>query len=550
MLPLIESLVYTIDPPKAMQRIDNVVTGPGVTTATIKFTTAFATVPIVELSRADRIAEQVPNPTFVRFPLFDGSQQVHGVEFDGLTPLTHYVFVIKAVGGPADNLAWVSGDLFTATRSAHVFFDKLVIFNRADEDMYFNIEVYDGGNDYGILSRFLTDHRFLDVSIYHQPFPNIDLDFAPDSLRFSITGFDEDTPTIPFGGFDGFAHGPGPDTLPPSDVPDGNSYADNDTGILTQIVQTHELGQFATQDAQTISFNLSSFNTRFGYLIHCRIVFQVTDHPETVRRQRLAARIAAIGTATSMTVGHAAAVGTPGHAHMFSLGPDQTVYRMILGPSARQSNWRLVGEQLSGPLTVLSSESGSIDLLAGGKGGFLLHGRLQQPEDPDAKPVWRSLGEVTNHNVMAIRSSDGSAHVFGFDRSRAICHLTVEASGVTAVSASGWHTLGGCFNGSLSVTPQQDRFHVFVSDADRGVFYRQWAPSHPDRSSTDWLLLNGFKGPVSSRLGDDGSLIVVGFQNGNPSCFKVLSPPDGWGNDNWIAMPEPNTKNLSPPRVG
>src|SRR5450756_3162915 len=206
---LIPYIIPTIDPPKAMQRIDNIVAIPGVTTAVIRFTTPFATVPVVELSRADRIAEQVPNPTFVRFPIFDGLQQVHKVEFDGLEPLTHYDFVIRAAGAPDDTLAKVTGDLYAATRSAHVLFDKLVILNRADEDMYFNIELYDGGNDYGILSRFLTDHRFLDGGTYDQPFPNIDLDFAPDSLRFSITGYDEDTPSFP-GGFDGFAHGPGP----------------------------------------------------------------------------------------------------------------------------------------------------------------------------------------------------------------------------------------------------------------------------------------------------------------------------------------------------
>jgi len=542
---LIPYIIPTIDPPKAMQRIDNIVAIPGVTTAVIRFTTPFATVPVVELSRADRIAEQVPNPTFVRFPIFDGLQQVHKVEFDGLEPLTHYDFVIRAAGAPDDTLAKVTGDLYTATRSAHVLFDKLVILNRADEDMYFNIELYDGGNDYGILSRFLTDHRFLDGGTYDQPFPNIDLDFAPDSLRFSITGYDEDTPSFP-GGFDGFAHGPGPDTLPP-DMPDGNSYADNDSGILTGIVQTHELGQFATQSAQTIDFNLNSFNVRFGYGIHGRIVFQVTDHPETVRRQRVADQIrGAIGTATSMTVGHAVAIGTPGHAHMFSLGPDQTAYRTILSSGARRSPWRLVGEQLSGPLTVLGSESGSIDVFAGGKDGLLLHGRLEQPENPDAKPVWQSLGEIRNHDVLAIRSRDGSAHLFGFDRSRAICHLMLDPSSANAVRASGWQTLGGSFTGSLSVTPQEDRFHVFVSDADRGVFYRQWTPSHPDRSNTDWLLLKGFKGPVSSKLGEDGSVLVVGFQSGNPSCFKVLSSPHGWGNDNWIAIPEPNTKTPRP----
>ncbi|THD47118.1 MAG: hypothetical protein E8A46_24895 [Bradyrhizobium sp.] len=546
-------IIPTIDPPKAMQRIDNVVAIPGVTTAVIRFTTPFATVPVVELSRADRIAEQVPNPTFVRFPIFDGLQQVHKVEFDGLEPFTHYEFVIKAAGGldQALGLAKVTGDLFTATRSAHVFFDTLTILTRANEDMYFNIEVYDGGNDYGILSRFLTDHRFLDGGTYNQPFPTIDLDFAPDSLRFSILGYDEDSPSFPFlDGFEGFAHGPGPDTLLP-DVPDGNTYADNDQAIITGIVQTHELGQFATQSAQTIDFNLNSINVRFGYGIHGRIIFQVTDHPETARRRRVADQLrAVIGSATSMTVGHAVAVGgTPGHAHMFSLGPDLTAYRKVIRSGLGQSNWQLVGEQLSGPLTVLGSASGSIDVFAGGEDGLLLHGRLEQPEKSDAKPVWQNLGEIRDHDVLAIRSRDGSAHLFGFDRSGAVCHLTLDPSGANAVRPSGWQTLGGSFTGSLSVTPQEDRFHVFVSDADRGVFYRQWTPLHPDLSNTDWVLLKGFKGPVSSKLGEDGSVFVVGFQSGNPSCFKVLGSPHGWGNDNWIAIPEPNTKTLVLPQL-
>jgi hypothetical protein len=67
---------------------------------------------------------------------------------------------------------------------------------------------------------------------------------------------------------------------------------------------------------------------------------------------------------------------------------------------------------------------------------------------------------------------------------------------------------------------------IELSRVDR--IAEQVAPLHPDRSNTDWLLLKGFKGPVSSKLADDGSLVVVGFQNGNPLCFKVLSLPHGW----------------------
>jgi len=120
-------------------------------------------------------------------------------------------------------LAKSFGDFFTATRSGQVVFDNLQIVQEADQDMYFNIEAYDGGGNYDILSRFLSGHKFLDRGDYNQPFPDIALGFAPDSIRLSITGYNEDSPTLSLGGFEGIGHGAGPDTLPPSTVPDGNT---------------------------------------------------------------------------------------------------------------------------------------------------------------------------------------------------------------------------------------------------------------------------------------------------------------------------------------
>jgi len=108
-----------------------------VSSVVIQFNTLFVTVPIVEVSRVYRIAQQVPNPVMAQFPIFGGLREVHRIEFRELEPFTHYQFNIKASGGPDGGmgLAKSFGDFFTATRSGQVVFDNLQIVQEADEDM-------------------------------------------------------------------------------------------------------------------------------------------------------------------------------------------------------------------------------------------------------------------------------------------------------------------------------------------------------------------------------------------------------------------------------
>lgn len=520
--------------PFAMQAISNVSTNAGVSSVVIQFNTLFATVPIVEVSRVDRITQQVPNPVMVQFPILGGLREVHRIEFRELEPFTHYQFNIKASGGPDGGLGLAKsfGDFFTATRSGQVVFDNLQIFQEADQDMYFNIEAYDGGGNYDILSRFLSDHKFLDRGDYNQPFPDIGLGFAPDSIRLSITGYNEDSPfPLPGTGFEGFAHGAGPNTLPPS-VPDGNTYDDNDQAILTGIVRTLELGQFATPHAQTIPFVLSSLNKRFGYSISGRIKYQVKDHPETLRRAHLAEAIRQLRSATTTTmIGHAIGVaGKHGRSHIFALAPGDTAYRQVREARSRDPSWKLIGENIAGPLTVLASDAGPIDLFAAEANGALRHGYLQKPEDPEAKPVWKPLGDVVKSPAFAIRGDDGVAHVFGLDQSGAVRHIKIGP----ADRPSDWGTLGGTFRGSLSLVSENDGFHVFVSDPGRGIFYQRWTPADP--ATSDWLCLTGFKGPISTMRDDYGSIYVVGYESGNPASYKALTASEGWGREGWIMI--------------
>jgi hypothetical protein len=542
---VIATAIDRANSPFAMQRIDDVVTIPGVSSVIIQFETLFATVPIVEVSRVDRISQQVPNPVLSQFPIFGGLRQFHRIEFRELEPFTHYQFDIKASGGPDGGLgiAKVFDDFFTGTRSGQVLFDLLQIFQRADQDMYFNIEVYDGNGNNHILSRFLTGHKFLDRGQYDQPFPNINLGFAPDSLRFSITGYDTDE-SFSLSGFQGYAHGKGPDTLPYS-TPDGNSYVDNDQAILTGIVQTFELGQFPTNNKQTIPFSLSSLNKRFGYGIEGRIVFQVTDHPETIRRARIAERIRdAVKSSATTMVGQGLVVGgkaggkegMDSRSHTFALGPDDTVYHLIDDGASRKSSWQQIGEGLSGPMTALGSDNGMADLFATGENGALRHARFEHPGDGKAKPVWYKLGDIVDPRVFAIRNTDGVAHLFGFDRTHAVRHLKIPAAGAKADASATWDTLNGKFSGSsLSVLAQKDVFHVFVSDPDRGIFHKPWSAKRSERSKADWEPLAGFKGPVSANLAEDGSIVVVGFEYGNPVAFKVLTAK-GWSEKGWVKL--------------
>ena len=83
---LIGSILDTLPSPLAMQAISNVSTTPGVSSVVIQFNTLFATVPIVEVSRVDRIAQQVPNPVLAQFPIFGGLREVHRIEFRGNPP--------------------------------------------------------------------------------------------------------------------------------------------------------------------------------------------------------------------------------------------------------------------------------------------------------------------------------------------------------------------------------------------------------------------------------------------------------------------------------
>jgi hypothetical protein len=540
---IIATAIDRVDSPFAMQRIDQVKAVPGVSRVIIQFTTLFATVPIVEVSRVERIAQQVPNPVVSQFPIFGGLRQVHTIEFRELDPFTHYQFSIKAAGGPDGGvgIAKAFGDFFTGSRSGQVLFDTLHIVQRADRDMYFNIEIYDGTGANHILSRFLTGHRFLDRGQYDQPFPSVNLNFAPDSLRFSITGYNTDQ-SFP-SGFGGFAHGPGPETLS-SGVADGNRYADSEDAILTGIVQTVELGHFATKNTQTIPFVLSSLNKRFGYSIEGRIVYQVKDHPKTIER----ARIAEIGkkavkSAATMTVGQRLAVaagGKEGRSQAFTLGPDDTAYRQIHDTASGQSSWQQIGEGLSGPLTALGSETARVDLFAAGKNGTLLHAAFENPEDRKTKPVWYEVGDVVDPNIFVLRGAEGSAHVFGLDRSGAIRHLKISATGE---KREPWDTLDGKFAGAICVVAQKDAFHILVSDPDRGVFYKLWPAKRGDRAKTDWIELAGFIGPASATLAEDGSLVAVGFEHGNPSAFKVRTASKGWGAAGWTKL-----KLQEPPR--
>lgn len=307
-------------------------------------------------------------------------------------------------------------------------------------------------------------------------------------------------------------------------------------------MQTVELGQTPSPSTQTVPFSLSSINKRFGYGIDGRIVFKVTDHPETIRRARVEEQIKkATQSATTATAGQAVVVdaGGKGHSHTFALGPDDTAYRQIDNGASRSSSWQQIGENLSGRLTVLGSDGGRVDLFAVGKNGALLHAPLERPEDSKVKPVWYPLGDSVDPKVFPMRGPDGIAHLFGFDRSGAVRHLAIPGVGAKRNPSAPWDMLGGEFSGALSAVAQKDIFHVFVSDPDRGIFHRSWPPKRGESSKADWQALAGFKGPVSATLADDGSLVVVGFEDGNPCAFNVLSASKGWSDAGWTRIKKP-----------
>ena len=282
--------VFSSAPLLAIQAIGAVENLAGVTTAIITFETKYATRPTVLVSRVDRIAEQVPNPvmTFMSDVLEDTLD--HRVVVTGLTPSTHYEFIIEANG--ALKVAKAFGDFFTATRRASVIFEKLQIFLEEDEDMAFATTLYDGGTGVQLLAPYKSDIKYLGTQTFRDPFPRIDLAFAPDEVRLLVGGFDTDTPfPWPFTGFDGIAFSTGPDILPPG-TPDGPIYHDSDSTILSQFLTSFTLGQFASFGLQSNQFDfVTALNSRYVFEVSGRLEWQVFDNPETVRRAKAAAAL-------------------------------------------------------------------------------------------------------------------------------------------------------------------------------------------------------------------------------------------------------------------
>ena len=235
-----------------------------------------------------------------------------------------------------------------------------------------------------------------------------------------------------------------------------------------------------------------------------------------------------------MTVGQALAVavgGKEGRSQTFALGPDDTAYRRIdddgIASVVMAANWRTpvwpVDRYLAPtPKGSISSPPGKMAPC------FMLHSSIWRIRRPSRfGTLWANLS-IPEYSRCAAPS--GSAHVFGLDRSGAVRHLKIPA---TSAKREAWDTLDGKFAGSLSVVAQKDAFHVLVSDPERGIFHKLWPPKHGDRSKTEWIQLAGFKGPASATLAKDGSLVVVGFEHGNPSAFKVRTASRGWGAAGW-----------------
>jgi hypothetical protein len=537
----VQSAIDSITSPFAFQEIQNVQTTPGASRVIIEFTTRFPTVPVVEVSRVERIHHQVPNPVLATFPIFGGLRQTHRIEIPGLDPSTWHQFRIKAAGGPEGGagLAKVFGDFYTASRSARVMFDSLKIFQHADNDMWFRVVLYDWATEsrVGPVLRLPPSGRIHPGrGDLRQPFPSVTLGSRPDDLRIVLYGQNEDDDWEFGGGFHGFGSMYS-ETLS-SNVEDGTTDADNQDYIVMETTRTETLPQFPTPVKQSRPFVLEALAKRFGFTLEGRIETTVMDHPETKRRKQLQKKIHVLPKyAKAMMPGQGATVGgKDGRAHAFAVGPDGSAYRKVDDDKTHRTSWHKIGERLSGPLTVLGSEQGNIDLFAVGDDGALRHARLDRQGDAEWTPQWRRLVDKAASEFVAIRSRDGAAHIFALAENGSVRHLEVPGLGSKRRKPPAWDGLGGQFRGAaIAVANSNGEFHVFLSDPDRGVFARRWSRGDANASERAWQPLPGFKGHLAAETFEDGS-IAVGFANGDPSVYARFSSRKGWDKKGWIAI--------------
>ena len=522
-----------------VQRIMDVVVDARPDAVRIRFSTAVATVPIVEINRQSDFAKD--SLEYVTLPWGEELKKSHSFLFEPLLQRTKFFFRITAGGSgvnPDAKAAVSTGEFTTGTRFARVTVREIEAVKSGDSgDLLTNPE---GTAEWSVSFRTsqdsgltLIDHRFpasgyasvsngeilsFPFGTEGDPLPNI-------GKRIVLAGrvYESDKPDFPLPatgletkGF-GFAIEPW--------QKQGNYGVF--VGAGQEVVLPDNAGRFSLDIA------IDTGDLEVHFILRVRIDVSVRRGNVPLPFVVTPLKPALVSLAAAAGTGQMMARGSSRVAQM-TQGADRQLYvRTIefapetLGvPAADRdaSNWRRAEGQLAGPIIALPPADGFIDLVATGADGSVLHASFRADEPVGEAPRWQPLRAVIAGGLTALRAADGTLQLFGLGPDGSVQHGTLAPRSGDA--AARWRSLGGReLRGPIAVAEAGGELHVFAAGRDGGVVHRRGGGA----AEWDPLGERSFSAGLAAGTAYDGrTLVLFGFDVDRTVYFKT------WNDRKWV----------------
>ena len=516
------------------QTITDLSVAAGADTVRVSFKTVQPTIPTVTVTTDD--GTQVA----AWLPLIGGLQTQHEVTLGQNVPLdqeTHYHVRISAFGttslGKHVDVV-VTRTFTTGFRKVTLSFDKINVRKDGDPAGAGEFEYYFHVGDAGAGTLLVWDTwGERDISDDDPPVDVnkvIVLDHAPRSVYAIVLGVDEDFDVIPYPG-EGL-----PEYYPKVEFQgEGSWWAssyDYDSAWVTRVFPIRDVF-----GAALTTFEMSTGDFGVAFTVDGHII--VEGRPGTTSATRKVRRASPYGLSTHAVVtapGAFGAVGAgDGNGQVVGLGADGAVYSKAVGANengSRNEGWTRVAEGVAGPMTVLASARGRVDLFA-----LDADGRLSGATVARGRPSkrWRDLGGRFVEPVAAVTVEGGAIELFGLGEGGVVLNRSL-APGERSSKQDDWERIGEGVSGSLQAFPLRNGgLAVFALGEDGTVLHKRRGPRRWQPGGAQWQSLGRTSGVrlLAEQLdgdglglatvGDDGSLEVLlwrDFPNGEPGRWK------------------------------
>ena len=516
------------------QAITDLSVAAGADTVRVSFRTVQPTIPTVTVTTDDG------NQVAAWLPLIGGLQTQHEVTLGQNVPLdqeTHHNLKITAFGttslGKHVDLV-VTRSFTTGFRKVTLSFDKIKVRKDGDPAGAGEFEFYFYAGDAGD-GVWLATETWGEGDISDDDPPvdinrTIVIDHAPRSVYAIVLGVDQDFDVIPYPG-EGL-----PEYRPAVEFQgEGSWWAssyDYDSAWVTKVFPIRDVF-----GAALTTFEMSTGDFGVAFTVEAHII--VEGRPGTSSATRKVRRASPFGLSKHAVVtapGAFAAVGSgDGNGQVVGLGADGAVYSKAAGSDgngSRNEGWTRVADGVTGPMTVLASARGRIDLFAL-DGDGRLSGATVARGQPSRR--WRDLGGQLVEPVTALTSEGGAIELFGLGEDGVVLHRSL-ARGARNSKQDAWERIGEGVSGSVQAFPLRNGgLAVFALGADGTVLLkrrgpRRWQPGGGQwqslgRTSGVRLLVEQLDGDGLglATVGDDGSLEVLlwrDFPAGEPGKWK------------------------------